>query len=366
MPTDAHSLTVQSWSGSDGLRAAYYAWPEVLDDTGVDRLCNDPEWTLAYADAWLTSDAIFGWTFFDDERPVALLPFRVEPSRGVLALRRATFLGDGTFDSDYLDLLVRPGYEAAAVERMLDELARARHVDALVLSGVPADSRCLSPLVAALAERGLPARRRPGDCLSAPLPETFEVYVAGLGKRMRSKVRQAMRKAEELNATLRWSQNALHLPGHLARLFELHAKRWGTARAPGSFADERRRDLYERISRYLFTRGELRLGRLEIDGEPVAYQYGAVRGDTYYQLQEGYDPDEERLRSATALRALAIESLIADGVRHYDFMAGASRHKRDWGGVERPCTTLAFALPRWRARIAYGLRAWVDARARGA
>jgi hypothetical protein len=47
-------------------------------------------------------------------------------------------------------------------------------------------------------------------------------------------------------------------------------------------------------------------------------------------------------------------------VRAYDFMAGDARHKRDWGGLDRPCTTIAFPLPKWRARLAYGLRERVE------
>ena len=54
--------------------------------------------------------------------------------------------------------------------------------------------------------------------------------------------------------------------------------------------------------------------------------------------------------------------LIGEGVRDYDFMEGDARHKRDWGGAPRPAETVAFALPRLRARLEYGLRAFLDRR----
>jgi hypothetical protein len=47
-------------------------------------------------------------------------------------------------------------------------------------------------------------------------------------------------------------------------------------------------------------------------------------------------------------------------VRAYDFMAGDARHKRDWGGELRPCTTIAFPLARWRPRLTFALRGHVD------
>jgi CelD/BcsL family acetyltransferase involved in cellulose biosynthesis len=61
-----------------------------------------------------------------------------------------------------------------------------------------------------------------------------------------------------------------------------------------------------------------------------------------------------------ALRGLAVAELIARGVRAYDFMAGDSQHKRDWGGLPRPCTTIAFPLPRLRAVWAYRARELLD------
>ena len=124
----------------------------------------------------------------------------------------------------------------------------------------------------------------------------------------------------------------------------------------------RRRAFYERFVGAHAAAGTLRFARFERDGQALAYQLGAVVRGTYYQIQEGFHPEEGDARPATALRAWAIERLIDEGVRAYDFLAGDSRHKRDWGGEPRPCTTLGFALPRWRARLAYGLRALLDRR----
>jgi CelD/BcsL family acetyltransferase involved in cellulose biosynthesis len=355
-------LEARAWSGHAGLEAELDAYASVLTQAGLDPLCNDPAWCRAHARAFVPSEELFGWTLSEDGRPVAFLPFRVEPTRGRLALARALFSADGTFDSDYLDLAVLPGHEERAIARLLDLLADAPRVQAVVLAGVPDGSRSLGPLRDALAERGLPARERPGDCLAAPLPESFEEYVGGLRSRMRSKLRQAVRQATEAGATLAWCDESASLDRHLAGLFELHRLRWEGSGTEGSFTDERRRAFYHELAGARLADGALRFARLELDGEPLAYQLGIVHAGTYYQLQEGFRPDEERFRAPTALRALAIESLIAEGVGSYDFMAGASRHKRDWGGLERPCTTVAFALPGVRARLSYGLRALLDRR----
>ncbi len=361
--TRSSPLIERAWKGREGLRSAEPEWKEVLAACGADPLFNSPRWCEAYAQAYLDDDDVFGWTLeAPGEQPVAVLAFRREPSRGAFALRRATFLADGSFDSDYLDLVIRPGHERAVVKRGLELLSRERRLDAVVLSGIPDDSPCLPVLREVLRERRLPSRERPVDCCVAPLAATMDEYVATLKSRVRSKVRSSLRKARELGAVFAWCGDPRALSDHLEGLYDLHTRRWRAIDQPGSFSDPRRKKLYDRLMPRLLEGGNLRLSRLDLDGRPVAYQLGIVAGDTYYQLQEGYDPERTELRVGTALRAESVSRLIEQGIRRYDFMAGIARHKTEWGAAPRPCTTVAFALPRWRARLAYGLRAWVDRR----
>lgn len=352
------SHTVEAWEGHAGLRGAADAWREVLASTDANPFFNDPGWAIDYAEAWLDSADVFGWTLRDaDGRAVAVLPFRVEPSRGTFALRRALLVSDGTYDSDYLELPIRRGEEAAVLQRMIDLLRGRRGVDAMVLSPIPPSSPLLEPLRAELARRHLPARESQVGCCVAQLPDDFAEYVKGLKSRMRSKVRSSMRKAEELGATFHWCDDAATLDEHLERFYELHAMRWD---GEGSFVDERRKRFFHALAHRFLEEGTLRFSRLDLDGVPIAYQFGAVTAGAYYQLQEGYHTDHAKIRIGTALRGLSIERLIDEGIHTYDYMAGVSRHKTDWGADVVDCVTLAFALPRVRARIAYGARALVD------
>lgn len=357
----AATLALEPFHGHAGLRESLPFWREALAQTELDPLCNAPEWVLAHAEAWAPDADVFGWRVRDGAgAPAGFLAFRREPPRGRFALRRALLVADGTFDSDYIDLVVRPGLERAVLERALEELARTADVDAVLYSGVPADSPVLAALRALLSARGLPSRAATVECACSALPETFEAYVQTLKKRMRSKVRQALRVADEAGARFAWCDEPARLDEHLEGLFRLHAMRWEEAGEPGAFAQEERRRFYARFAHEALPAGMLRFSRLEVDGRPVAYQFGALAGGRYYQMQEGFDTSLGEARVATALRARSIEHLIAEGVRHYDFMAGTSRHKQDWGGEPRDCASLAFALPNVRARLSYGARALVD------
>ncbi|QDU67802.1 GNAT family N-acetyltransferase [Engelhardtia mirabilis] len=360
----ADELTAERFEGRAALEALEPEWRELVAASGVDPLCNGFTFVRAYARGWLDESgpgAPFGWVLRDrDGRAQALLPFRREPARGPLALGRARLLVDGTFDSDYLDLPTRPGAERAAVECAIELLRRERGLQALVLASVPADSTVLECWRQVAAERRLPTRERPDACAVSDLAPTFEEQLGRLPKRMRSKVRQARRRAEEAGATASWCDDTGRLDEHLETLFELHALRWQSVGEAGSFAQAPRRRYYGELAHGLAAEGSLRLARLDHEGRAICLQIGALIDGTYYQLQEGYDPAVDAFRPGIALRGWALEQLIGQGARRYDFMGGDSRHKRDWNAEPRDCRTLALALPRWRGRLAYGLRAAVD------
>ena len=358
---DRGKLRAQAWEGIEGLREQAGAWRELALVADVDPLGNDFDWVVAHVDAFGDSRDVLGWTLTDaSQRPVAILPFKLEPKRGLLSLSRAFITHDGTFDSEYLDVILRPGYERASIEMMLDLLSSKRAIDCVVLTGIPSESATLEHLRPLLDKRKLPRRERDFPACATPLPESFKDYLKALKSRIRSKIRSSIRKVEETGAELVWSEDASTLGAELETLFELHQKRWIAAGESGSFADERRRAFYNSLAPHFLGKGQLSFARLERDGQILACQFGATVGSTYYQIQEGFDPDQADLRVGTALRGMMIDELIQRGVRSYDFMAGIGNHKTDWGAVPRPCTTVAFALPRLRARLAYRLREFLD------
>ena len=363
LQVDDKALRVLAWNGMEGLLAQRSDWIQLLAVSEVDRLGNDPDWVIAHAKAFANSRDLFGWTIRDtDELPVAIFPLRMERKRGLLALSRACLLQDGTFDSEYIDFLIRPGYEQACLNLLLDQLAAKRRVEGLLLTGFLSDSTTLQQLRPLLEKRSLPRRERALPACATNLPSSFEAYLMALKPRMRSKIRSSIRKAEEARARLVWSDSPAELNQELETLFALHQKRWAASGKPGSFAEPERRQFYRELAALFLQRGQLAFAKLEKDGEVLACQFGVIIDRCYYQIQEGYDPAWSKSRVGVALRAMVIAQLIDRGIQIYDFMAGIGKHKTDWGAEPRSCTTMAFALPRWRARLAYGLRAFLDRR----
>jgi peptidoglycan/xylan/chitin deacetylase (PgdA/CDA1 family) len=89
------------------------------------------------------------------------------------------------------------------------------------------------------------------------------------------------------------------------------------------------------ISRSALNKGWLAFYRLDWGERPLAMQYGFRYKDRFLLLQEGYDPGFESLRPGQTLRAWTIRHWIENGLKEYDFLAGAPKHKLEWGGTTK-------------------------------
>jgi CelD/BcsL family acetyltransferase involved in cellulose biosynthesis len=352
-------LTVERVPDQRALGTLAGPWQDLVAACGIDPLCNGPAWVTSHAAAFTRDEELLVHAVRDARGDlVALLPFKREPRASRFALARAQFLADGSFDSDYNDVPCRPGCERAVAALLVDALTRERGLQAVVLSMVRRDSHFLAALCAELAARDLPVRSRPARGGALDLPGDFESYVGGLASRMRSKVRQALRRCEE--GQVEWLVDPAALPEWTASLYDLHGRRWRAAGRDGSFVDARRRSWYEQLLPAELAGGTLAFCRLVRGGATLALQLGLLRGTTYYQVQEGYDPALEDERPGTQLRAAMVQELVARGVRRYDFMEGFTRHKAEWGASAVDCVTLSFGLPRLLARAVFAAKDFLD------
>jgi CelD/BcsL family acetyltransferase involved in cellulose biosynthesis len=362
---DGAALSTAGFEGLDGLESAAADWDALLAAGDADPLCNSHAWTLAHARAFSSDTEIFGWRVFDGDALIGIGAFRLEPRGERRGLRRAQLVADGSFDSDYLEFPALRGRGpdvGAALARALcaAELPGARLARAVVLGPMRANSPGLAGFLAFAGERRLPHREHEVPASAADLGDDFEGTLAGLKKRMRSKVRQALRRAAADGWRLTWCEHASELRERQATLYDLHTRRWQARGEPGSYTDGRRRAFYDLLLPRALDAGWLRFAQLEDGaGRALASQLGFRLGDTYYQLQEGYDPELEDRRPGLTLRALALEALIGEGVRRYDYLGGAAAGKADWGAIEERLVVVGCALPGLRARLAYGARAFV-------
>ncbi|MFT5879883.1 MAG: hypothetical protein ACI86X_001004 [Moritella sp.] len=164
-----------------------------------------------------------------------------------------------------------------------------------------------------------------------PLTPFSKEVIPSLSKSLRTNIKQTRKQLEKRgNVNIQLTQQPAELPQHLDTLFTLHNKRWESAGLTGSFA--RRPELgkfYQAFTPQALRHNQLRLLRLEVNGEIQAMQIGYVYNKTFLAIQEGFNPDFVA-GAGQVLRHASFQHCHNEGLEIYDFLGGYTNHKRRW------------------------------------
>lgn len=311
------------------------AWSALLEKAACVSTFVTWEWAYAWWRAYGTPGDLRILTAADEDGTL----IGIAPLRRCLVKRFGQqvevlrFIGDGSNDSDYLDFLLAAGREQAVLEAFqMYWRPQVRQGVVFLLHEIPEHSRAI-PFLRHWAEREqFLFEQSSVACATASLPDRWEAYLAMLKPRFRTKVRSVLRM-QESREEIRFGfcQTVEQVEQLLPLLYDLHTRRWRQDGKPGVFGWTQKRDFYALLSPLLLDCGWLRFSFLAWRDRVLACQYGFVYGDTYYHLQEGYEPEAEHWNLGIGLRAWSIRELLRQGVRKYDFLGGVGRHKMDWG-----------------------------------
>jgi len=261
------------------------------------------------------------------------------PAEGLLFLCRCgeggwTFLG-GEMVADYLDALVVPGREEAFWGEFLSRALPALGGGPLRLPGLVEGAPALAVLPRTCGEMGLPFAVEEMD--RAPfvaLPDSFDAYLEGLGKKERHELRRKMRRAAELlpGLSFRVTRTAEELSRDLPSFVDLHRK---SHPEKERFMDDRMASFFREIAEGFLAEDRLRLAFLSFDGGDVASVFQIRAGGSLLLYNSGYDPAHRAANPGLVLIARCIEDAAAGGASEYDFLRGTERYKYDLGGVDR-------------------------------
>src|SRR5262249_78929 len=113
------------------------------------------------------------------------------PGRRIATLR---FIGDGSYDSDYLDAILAAGREEEILEAAWAWLGRQRSMWCLLqFSGIPETSPTCRWLKRISSQSGLVSQIEDVTCLVTDLPNSWEQYLSSLKPRFRTKIRHTLR-----------------------------------------------------------------------------------------------------------------------------------------------------------------------------
>ena len=319
-------------------------WNALLKSSSADTVFLTSEWLTAWWHAYGGQKRLLILAARGEDGQLAgLAPFYIDTFQG---LRRLRFLGDGSFDSDYLDFIAPKGNESSVISAFLRELISLRgQWDVLQLNEIPASSASLPILLNLHRSSAWRLQQVEVPCGIRDLPDSWDAFLQTLRPRFRTSVRGCLRDMQEWNGRFEVLSSESDIPDWLQRLFALHSDRWSLRGQSGVFGTDQKRAFYERMAREFHRLGWLYMSRYSIKDSVLASQFGFLYRDTYHLLQEGFDTQCIHVSPGITLRAATIRDLISRGVRTYDFLGGMGRHKSDWGAEAKLSVRLALAPP---------------------
>jgi len=256
------------------------------------------------------------------------------------------FLGNGFVGSDYLDVIVRRGYEAEARQAVVSSLAKERLT--LDLTQLRRGRCTAAGIAAALGERDwFVSETVTNICPFISLAGmSWEAYLSTLGAEHRYNFN---RKWKRLNRDycVQFEQVSRdeQCRESIDLVIELHNMRWRGRGRSDAFHYPGLVGFHREFSRLALQRGWLRLYVLRLNGKPAACLYGFLYGQTFYFYQSGFDPAYQKQSVGLVSMGLGIKNAIEEGAVEYDLLHGNEEYKSHWSREGRELARLELYPP---------------------
>lgn len=347
------TLSVERVDDLRALAALRPQWNELLRASAAHHPFLTWEWLHSWSEHLCKTAALRILCVHAGNELVAVAPFMT--SHGPFGwLPRLEFLGSGHAGSDYLDLVVRRGYEADA----LDTIARALTTEplALCLDHVP-DTSLASRLADRLGSDGWTSTVLPGGvCPIIPLARhTWDSYLATLGSAHRANVRRRLRTLErQFQTRFEPVTSESGRREALSALCAFHERRFDAHGGSTAFVTPALRAFQDHATRRALECGWLRMYVLRLDGAPAAVMYGMFYDRQFYFYQHGFDDRYERYSIGLALMALTIRAAIDEGAQTFDMLWGTEPYKWLWAREANTLRQIHLFPPHLGGRIQQG------------
>jgi CelD/BcsL family acetyltransferase involved in cellulose biosynthesis len=329
------ALEARVYKSIEALEPLRADWEKLLSEFPTATTFSTMDWLIPWWRSFGNGQQLQVIAFFDvTQRLVALAPLSITTRAvaGGLKLKLLRFMGDGSGDSDNLDLPVLPGYEQTFVNSLLDLLPGLEMSwDICELNTLPSNSPAASVLLTQLGQREYSHFTFQRPQLVIHFSSDWGAYIGQLTNENRNNLERYTRRLHRRYEVQFFKcKEEADLKRCLDDLFCLHQKRWQLRGESGTFASAERRTFYYNLSRALLEHENLDLWLLALNGKTVAVQFCFRQRDSVFLLQEGFDPEHAADRVGFVLRGHVLKELIAAGVRHYDFLFGQSPGKARW------------------------------------
>lgn len=238
--------------------------------------------------------------------------------------------------SDYLDFVVRPGYEQAFVERVVPYLGQSNpDFDSIVLDELPRNSVVWDHLIPALEKEGFEYRvKEASTCPVVRLDGDWDDYLKGLSKSSRYQARRNVKLARKDSHKIFdvYDAGEDELLETYDEFVRLHQQRWNHIGFPGTFGEKRMYDFMRDVVSSSHSKGRLSLKKAvpTEEGESTAAVDLIFRyKDRVYLMHRALDDDSAFIDDSpgNVLLNVAIKEAADSGKKVFDFLRGTESFK---------------------------------------
>jgi CelD/BcsL family acetyltransferase involved in cellulose biosynthesis len=235
---------------------------------------------------------------------------------------------------DYLDVVVDPENTGRFFDTVLKHLQR-RGVRRLELGPLRPDSALLTEVSPSPAHSdGRLVCEKTEVTMELSLPAGWEAYLKMLAGKHRHEIRRKLRRLHDSAAVdFRVVADGDALESALDRFLDLFVANRADKR---SFMTDRMQLFFRRLAHNMAAWQMLRLGLMELNGDPAAAVMCFDYGGTTYLYNNGYAEKYRHLSVGLLSKALAIKDSIERGMKRFDLLKGRETYKRHLGGRKIP------------------------------
>lgn len=286
----------------------------------------------------------------DDGRLIGAAPLCA--SRGRWAwLSQLEFLATGWAGSDYLDLIVRRGFEDACVPAFGAWLrARAQTIRLDHLRPGALAARLADELTSHHWTR---VSARSGVCPYATLEgHSWESYVETLRASQRTRCRRYLNTLQQkFDVSFTPVATEAQRQEVLSALMEFHDQRWTSRGGSTAFQTAALRAFHHDVTARALHGGWLGLYALRLNGTIAAVTYCLRANGKFYLYQHGFNPRFRQFSVGAVVLGLTIRTAIEEGASEFDMLYGEEPYKALWASETRQLDRIELFPPHLGGRL---------------
>jgi CelD/BcsL family acetyltransferase involved in cellulose biosynthesis len=256
---------------------------------------------------------------------------------------RLSFIGDASI-CDFMDVLVDPDHAHEAYDDLWQQLC-AEDWSEIELWGLMASSPTRGQIKAFAASQGYSVTEElEAVAPRLDLPDSWDAYLATLGKKDRHELRRKIRKLYESGAGVTFDvlSTQADVVASMDEFLDLHTR----SRADKTdFMTPEMEIFFRRMASAMAAEGLVRLFMLRVNGKPAASVLCFDAGSYLYLYNSGYDPEFSSLSVGLVSKALCLQWAIENGMTGLDFLRGDEPYKYDMGAKDQEIYRIRLSRP---------------------